>query len=273
MPSLAIQVGPHWPGYNEIKHLVIFGASYCQTVGLSAHCVSENGERFLEIPPPTFEQPLGVEFPGETYDGKAPNWVGHLISPPQPNPKLVYNYARSGDMVAEVGYQIEKMFLRDVTRKRSGWTALHKDNTLYFTWIGINDVANASFNQSLKKLFEYQQKVYENGGRNFVFINHPPTHRVPSEYVRRNPKFMEMWNAALEEHAKEWALRYPDLTVMLYSSWDTFNRVLDEQDSSQSLNSFWMDDLHPTSEMHKIIAEDLEELLVSLPPTYKSSAQ
>ena len=60
---------------------------------------------------------------------------------------------------------------------------------------------------------------------------------------------------------------------MVYSSYDTFTRVLDDpelhgftpEDVSKKGGAIWRDDLHPTSAMHAIIANDMAQLLNKQP--------
>ena len=55
----------------------------------------------------------------------------------------------------------------------------------------------------------------------------------------------------------------------MYSSWDLFNKVHDDlkafgftqSDVKKRGGRIWMDHIHPTSRMHEIIADDLDEFL------------
>jgi len=86
---------------------------------------------------PTAANPLGVEFPGHTWNEiDKPNWVGHLITkytpgprfkPGQPlskqdpqwakSPLLVHDFARGGDTVDGVRRQVERSFVPDLGKK------------------------------------------------------------------------------------------------------------------------------------------------------------
>lgn len=60
---------------------------------------------------------------------------------------------------------------------------------------------------------------------------------------------------------------------MVYSSYDTFIRVLDDpeshgfapEDVGKKGGAIWHDNLHPTSAMHAIIAKDMALLLNNQP--------
>jgi hypothetical protein len=60
---------------------------------------------------------------------------------------------------------------------------------------------------------------------------------------------------------------------MIFSSWDTFTRVLDDpvahscrkSDARKAGGAIWVDRLHPTSKMHGFIARDLAQFLNTQP--------
>jgi biotin-(acetyl-CoA carboxylase) ligase len=78
------------------------------------------------------------------------------------------------------------------------------------------------------------------------------------------------WNQELERYVRLFANSHPkEITAMIYSSYDTFNRVLDHpelhgftlEDIDRKGSSIWHADIHPTSAMHDIIARDIVRLL------------
>jgi phospholipase/lecithinase/hemolysin len=91
--------------------------------------------------------------------------------------------------------------------------------------------------------------------------------------TRPDPKSdnLTTWNSELARMATTFASSLPDATVMIFSSWDTFNRVLDnpadygfnEDHVGKEGGQIWVDHLHPTSEMHAVIARDLVAFLES----------
>ncbi|KAJ6461028.1 hypothetical protein C8R45DRAFT_1081036 [Mycena sanguinolenta] len=257
--STLISKGPTWKGFNALKFLVIFGASYCDV-----------GFEYSVSPIPSYDQPLGVEFPGATYaESNAPNWVGHLIKKYAPQNKfLVYNYAKGGSRVYNVKNQIQVMFKRHISLKPASapWTA---EDTIFITWVGINDAAwGAEHEENLQKLFEAQETLYESGGRNFLFVNVPPINRAPANGRELN---YVNWNIELNKAATLFATTHPDATVMIYSSWDTFTALLDNpvahgfpvEDTSRADASIWVDHLHPTSRVHDFIARDMSSFLTA----------
>ena len=77
-------------------------------------------------------QPLGIEFPGETFaEPGMPNWVGHLITKYAPHGEmLAHCYAMGGAMVGSVIAQIRDVFPLQVGGKlESDWAPREWDST------------------------------------------------------------------------------------------------------------------------------------------------
>ncbi|KDQ09428.1 carbohydrate esterase family 16 protein [Botryobasidium botryosum FD-172 SS1] len=249
-----------WPGFGGLRYLFVFGASYCD-VGFTMA---------KDTPAPTDDNPLGIEYPGVTYaeEGK-PNWVGFLATVYNASPLLVYNYALGGATVDGVANQVERSFLPRAGTKPAGAVWTERDS-LFITWVGINDIARgASAHDSLDRLFAAQAKLYAAGARNFMFVEMPPIHRSPAiPEARSNASGagpFEAWNASLAAHIEEFATDYPDTSVFLFKAWDTFTRVLDDPvahgfktgDTRRKGGGIWVDQLHPTSAMHEVVAQDM----------------
>lgn len=81
------------------------------------------------------------------------------------------------------------------------------------------------------------------------------------------------WNKHLHTSARSFHEKHPDASILMFSSWETFTRVLDDPvtygfsttDVSKSGGRIWMDFLHPTTKMHGIIAEDMWKFLNEIP--------
>lgn len=98
--------------------------------------------------------------------------------------------------------------------------------------------------------------------------------RVPVQIAgERRGARQELWNKLLREKAAEFASKHEDATVLLFSSWETFSRVMDnpnaygftKHDTVSSASRMWVDFLHPTSKMHDIVARDVAEFLTNVP--------
>lgn len=76
----------------------------------------------------------------------------------------------------------------------------------------------------------------------------------------------------MESSAEAFAATHEDATVVLFSSWNTFTRVLDDpeqygfagDDPVRSRGGIWVDDMHPTSAMHAVIAKEVALLIKSV---------
>ncbi|KAI0336551.1 hypothetical protein GY45DRAFT_1315944 [Cubamyces sp. BRFM 1775] len=265
-------IRPSWRGYNNLRYLIIFGDSY-----------SDVGYEYNKVTTyPTDDAPLGIEFPGVTWAEPAmPNWVGYLITEYSPYTKLlVYDYAVGGHSVQDVRKQVQVNFLPRVGEKPH-WASWSAEDSLFVTWIGINDCARLELEDipsTLDELFEEQELLYQAGARNFLFIDVPPIHRSPVgvAFSGVNPEFSrpyEVWNSGLRSHVLAFADKHPDITTLFYSSWSTFTRVLDDPVShgfnqehvSRSGGDIWVDNLHPSSKMHDWVAHDISKFLHEQP--------
>ncbi|KZT70157.1 carbohydrate esterase family 16 protein [Daedalea quercina L-15889] len=261
--SNVVAVRKHWRGQSNLRHLVIFGASYCD-VGYTSRSRH-----------PTLENPLGVDFPGHTFaePGK-PNWVGHLITEHALSPILVYDYGLGGDRVDGVQRQIEKDFIPNLA-PRPSWAPWTEQDTLFVTWVGINDCGYdpaEAIPGLVSRLFELQNKLYDHGARNFMLVDLPPVERSPSGI---RPPNTTLWNIAMRIEAEEFAASHDEATVLLYSSWAIFTKVLDDpvafgfakDDVQKPAGSIWVDRLHPTSKMHDVVAYDMAKFLRGTEPS------
>ncbi|KAJ7449239.1 hypothetical protein FB451DRAFT_754571 [Mycena latifolia] len=263
-PSAVLNRGPSWPGFDALKFLVVFGASYCDV-----------GYEYAVCEAPSAAQPLGVPFPGTTYaEPDQPNWVGHLVTnyftgKGKGGPLLVYDYAKGGARVHNVRNQVQMMFCRHAGAHPRPWKA---GDTLFVTWVGINDSAVGSDHaDNMATLLEAQEALFVTGARNFLFVNVPPIDRSPTRGTKR--RNYVGWNTALQTAAASFAAAHPDATVLIYSAWDTFNALLDDPeahgfpvgDVRKAGGAIWYDNLHPTSRVHDFVARDMSAFLGGVP--------
>ncbi|KAF8163361.1 hypothetical protein B0H34DRAFT_795080 [Crassisporium funariophilum] len=301
MSSTIYQIGPTWLGFSEIRRLVVFGDSYSSVQVM-----------YSDKAKPSTTHPLGVPFPGFTYnEDELPNWVGHLISKYTPGPRfdptksaqddeylksplLVHDYASGGDTVAGVRRQIQHSFLPGVGT-RPAWAPWTTTDSLFVTWVGINDCASSEDpSLTIDKLFSLQEQLYDTGARNFLFIDVPPIHRSPAGKhqfsfifalfdlflpvpVNRQDMALETfkaWNAALRLATEKFCSAHTDITALLFSSYEAFERLLDHpeqfgcktEDVHRRAGTVWMDHIHPTSQVHDHIASSVASFLVGVPP-------
>ncbi len=82
------------------------------------------------------------------------------------------------------------------------------------------------------------------------------------------------WNDELRRGLVNFAAAHPDATVMLFSAWDTFTRILSDParygfnpaDRTIQGGSIWFDFMHPTSRIHNILAGEIAQFLTSQAP-------
>lgn len=75
------------------------------------------------------------------------------------------------------------------------------------------------------------------------------------------------------ENARSFTQAHPDATAMIYSSHHTFTQVLDNpgsydfvpDDVAKMRGAIWIDNIHPTTAMHKIIAREIGAFLGNVP--------
>lgn len=268
--SKAFNVAPSWPGFSRLRYLFVFGDSY-----------SDVGYH-LQKAHPSDKEPLGIEYPGITHaeEGK-PNWVGYLAKRYNKSPLLIFDYAVAGDTVAGVVAQVERRFF-PVEGPKPAWARWTAENSLFITWVGINDIGRSShYEPAMQKLFAAQELHYEVGARNFVFVDVPPIHRTPA--LRANDHDIQshdgsfpyqQWNNLLTANVETFAASHPDASVFLFSSWDSFNRALDNptghglepSDVAKPFGKVWVDYLHPGTALHRVIAKDLTRFLEGVRP-------
>ncbi|KLO08948.1 hypothetical protein SCHPADRAFT_908199 [Schizopora paradoxa] len=276
--------GPNWPGIDCIKHLFVFGDSY-SSVGYDQFTIQEH-------PHPSVDHPLGIPFPGHTWtDDSAgmgdegmsenPNWVGHLVTSRRnaEKPIVVYDYAVGGHCVLDVRGQIEDTFAGHVASQPE-WARWKGGNSLFVVWVGINDCAGPTpYEPIVKDLMGVVDLLYEMGAINFLLIDVPPIDKspaIPDSILEERPELADdykNWNALLHKHTKEFHTAHPKSTILMYSSYDLFTRVNQEpvkygfaaKDVKRRRGPMWMDHLHPTSKMHKVIADDIEAFLKRFP--------
>lgn len=155
------------------------------------------------------------------------NYVGYLTTAENSSLVLSYNLAVGGatidndlvssyadDLVTQVGWFEEQYGDKPDS---ASWTA---ESAVFSFWIGINEyvlsksccerandgwsmcsIGNSFYNQDantftpklIDRVASLVQKIYDLGGRKFLFLNVPPT--------GRSPFFLEQGNATVQQHA------------------------------------------------------------------------
>ncbi|KAF4615032.1 hypothetical protein D9613_003113 [Agrocybe pediades] len=287
--SVACAVRPLWSGFSTTRRLVIFGDSY-SSVGIPDSIPD------IESNKPTAKRPLGVEYPGRTYnEPDLPNWVGHFLSKycsePRYNsvrgkkqvkswiksPLLVHNFAQGGATVAGIERQVVDIFLPTLGKKPK-WAPWTAEGTLFITWVGINDCGmSRDPSASLPKLFDLQEKLYLAGARNFLIVDVPPVHRSPAVPLDREATVLSVctdWNSHLRNECQKFSSTHDDATVLLFSAFQAFNTLLDapetfgfdSTDIRRKGGGIWKDHIHCSSKVHDYIGSSIANFLQQVEP-------
>ncbi|KAI4525060.1 hypothetical protein K525DRAFT_266440 [Schizophyllum commune Loenen D] len=224
-------------------------------------------------------------------------------SPPSPSPSqqdpayardplLVFDYAKGGHRVPDVLRQIRQKFFPELGGWRreeapasieddpNAWRMWTSRNTLFVTWVGINDCAFIPRHspelceEHLDKLFAGQHDLYLAGARNFMLVDVPHIDRTPAAKPTPTPSpVFPAWNAALLARAQIFAKEHPDATILIFSSARVIDSILDDPDVyglppsnvRKANGAIWMDRLHPTSAVHDVLAKEMTEFLGGVP--------
>ena len=232
----------HWPGWEGISHMIVFGDSYT-TTGFN-----------LSLAQPSSANPLGnPAYPGYTATN-GPNWVDFLTTTYNATFLETINLAYGGatvdsalvapylPTVLSLKQQVQDEFLpyyADPSVKGFNWAA---DDTLFATFIGINDVGNAygEANKSVIYPAEFEEyaglmdQLYQSGARNFLFLNVPPVDRSPltvgqgAASAATEAVDVAAWNANVTALAANLSSTYSDAFTYVFDTNAVFTQVLDD---------------------------------------------
>ncbi|KAI5888385.1 uncharacterized protein SCHCODRAFT_02636602 [Schizophyllum commune H4-8] len=206
------------------------------------------------------------------------------------DPLLVFDYAVGGHRVPDALHQIRQAFLPELAEWHrdaapasidddpDAWRMWTSRNSLFITWIGINDSAFIHepklCKEPVDKLFAGQHDLYAAGARNFMLVDVPHIDRTPGAKNRPTPSpIFPAWNRALLARAKTFAQEHPGATVLVFSSARAIDNILDDpdiygfpaSDVRKANGAIWMDRLHPTSAVHDVLAREMAEFLGGVP--------
>ncbi|PFH48916.1 carbohydrate esterase family 16 protein [Amanita thiersii Skay4041] len=260
-----------------------FGDSYTQT--------GFNSTGILPAP----GNPLGnPPYPGWTATG-GENWVDYVTTKNNRSMVLTYNFAYGGatidanlvqpyqPTVLSLTDQVN-IFLNGFSNKPAStpWTS---SNALFSVWIGINDIGNSFYlsgdrdafsDTLLNAYFALVQKLYNVGGRNFLFVNVPPIDRSPLMLAQpASSQSLEKsviagFNSKLQTRITSFKSSHSGVQTWLWDSNASFTTILnspttygfrDATSYGSSPDLFWGNDYHPSSTAHKIFGQQVGTLL------------
>ncbi|PPR03635.1 hypothetical protein CVT24_007751 [Panaeolus cyanescens] len=187
-------------------------------------------------------------------------------------PTLVYD-----SLTIEIARKLRKKILRFILQRQRIDGA---DDHSNFNGVPIEDIVAAMRErsigdplQAMTSLFNQQQKLFNKGARNFLFIDVPPIHLTPA--VPNRPSAMNSclnrvnsWNAALRDALHDFCSSHEDA---LFSANRVFNNLLDNPDkfgfaAEPEQSDIWVDHIHPTSKVHDVVARSIGEFLNGIAP-------
>ncbi|KAJ7167920.1 hypothetical protein C8R46DRAFT_258627 [Mycena filopes] len=263
---------------------------------------------------PTVGNPLGnPAFPGETGGG-GENFVGFDTVMYNRSLILTYDYAAGGATINATLVAPMTLALPDEVDQFLDVSAPWKsEGALFSVWIGINDIGNTFYLDGdrsafsdvlLDDYFGQVQRLVDAGGRNFLFINVPPTYRAPLLVSFFSPaqllagkSVINTFNAKLAAKVKAFKAQnrgvrsttrtplsayyrsptpwiYVQVTIWTYDSYFTFTCILDDPTKyGLSANvtgygdagQFWGNSYHPSSDVHHILAKQISQELRGTP--------
>ncbi|KAG8770158.1 hypothetical protein FRC12_004475 [Ceratobasidium sp. 428] len=268
------------PVPTGVKYWFSFGDSYTQT-GFDINGVK-----------PAVGNPLGnPSYPGYTACGSVPNWVDLVTTKYNTSTLLTYNFAYGGATINATlvaPYTPTVLSLIDqvnqfLTNKAAApWTGA---NSLFSVFIGINDIGNSWYNSGdraafndvlLANYFALIQKIYDVGGRNFLFVNVPHVDRSPLMLAQSaadqaaEAAVINSFNTKLAAKAASFASSHSGVKTWVYDSATKINTLLDSpskygfQDATSygdGSTLMWCNNYHISSGVHNYVAQDVAALL------------
>ncbi|KAG8909267.1 hypothetical protein FRC01_007034 [Tulasnella sp. 417] len=200
-----------------------------------------------------------------------------------------FNFAISGATIDNSIVPAFSTSIKSVTEQVGQWTSNLASKPSYAPWtsstaifsffIGINDIGN-SYTQGdrtdtlLTAYFNQVQKLYDAGGRNFLFINVPPVDRSPLMITQSGASteknIIISYNTKLASKIQAFKSSHPDVTTYLYDSWTKLTQILnspgtyglkDATSQGTASNVAWCNVYHVSPAVHHLFAQDIQALL------------
>ncbi|KAI1174384.1 hypothetical protein F4777DRAFT_580070 [Nemania sp. FL0916] len=177
------------------------------------------------------------------------------------------------------------------------WIGINDIGNTYYNGANATDALNTQIFSVLSGLID---QIYTAGGRNYVLINVPPLERTPliaeqgDWAVTTSKADVLAWNQKVVDLAKT-LKKKADTNVWVYDSYKSFGEVIDNPASHPETAGlkntteycaayqngtpapdtldpscgipanqyFWLNNLHPTSAIHEVVAKGISDLLKS----------
>ncbi|VDB82982.1 unnamed protein product [Peniophora sp. CBMAI 1063] len=209
---------------------------------------------------------------GDSYSAHDATWIGHLTR------SNLLETVPDVQIHAFDGASVEEDLDSQIARFHATAKTFAADQTTYFFFLGINDCGQTDtddLDSIVELLLDAVHNLYvKDGARNFVFFDVPPTDRSPGAIAIESEETMinrtTAWNDSLRRRVGEFAEETPRASVFLFSTHAVLSSILDDpslhgftsDDIAREGGAIWEDELHPTTEVHAIIADKLAHALV-----------
>ncbi|KAI4177888.1 MAG: hypothetical protein LQ346_007605, partial [Caloplaca aetnensis] len=266
-PPVPVTPAGHWPGWDGIEKLFVFGASYTAT-----------GFQWLNGQAPSPEHPLGNSLRGPT-SSNGPNFITYLTTTFNASKVQTYNFAFPGaqvdwdltapgyhapadhnDMKAQVNHSFMPSYTPRVHAPYAEWSG---NSSLFVSFFGINDIlayygqhrpfspaaAAATTDAVMASYAEQLAHLYAAGARNFLLVNTPPMDRMPYFTLNHTRtahgpdsltpaarawhresvrETVALWNAGISALVSSFQASHPDATLFWYDIHALFEDMLSQ---------------------------------------------
>lgn len=228
-------------------------------------------------------------YPGNTACGTVTNWLDEMVVRYNESYIYAYNFAISGATIDNTIVPAYTTTIKSVTEQVGQFISNLGSKPSYAPWtsstaifsffIGINDIGNSyttgdRTDTLLTAYFNQVQKLYDAGGRNFLFINVPPVDRSPlmitSSTAPTEKAEIISYNTKLASKIQAFKAAHSDVTTYLYDSWSKLTQILNSpqtygfQDATSQgtgSNVPWCNVYHVSPPVHHLFAQDIQALL------------
>ncbi|CAD6445726.1 724eb808-abc8-4021-8606-5148c2cead92 [Sclerotinia trifoliorum] len=162
------------------------------------------------------------------------------------------------------------------------WSA---SNTLFGIFMGVNDVGNAYYlsnyttvlGQIMDSYFAEVQRLYDAGGRNFLFLSVPPTQDSPLFIAQGTAvqasltTAISQYNAAIISRVTEFKAANAESKTWVYDTQIPFLAAINNPTAygsadatcinADGVSCLWWNNYHPGQIIHKLVAQGVAALL------------
>jgi len=189
--------------------------------------------------------------------------------------------------------EMYELFYETMIKNEQNNKKWNSDNTLFTIYVGFNDINHIFYGHDAKtdidkianELLKVLEKIYEVGGRNFLFMNIQPMEKIRL-FRDRNPQLKEdakinsiYFNERLNIISKMFYNNHTDLNVFIFNTHEFYENVINncydygfkncvimwrESETENDQDFFWYDEFHITNKANKHLGESLNRLFESI---------